>query len=294
MSKIVKYEYLHNNKIILYDDNKKIFIKNKKRYDLDKVYTYLDNHGIDNYLKPLRITDREIYFDYLDSLKLDKDEMAKRLIYNLSIWQNKTTIYRKIDKDKLKEEYDQYKNKIIYLENYYYTLQDMIESKVYMSSCEYLFIRNVSIIYKALNYSKNVLEEWYKLSLNETKERYVMCHGKCRLDHFISSDKDYFISLEKAHIGRVSEDFICFYNHHYDEIEMESSFRFYQHRYKYRKIEMLYLTFNLLMPDKIDIYPSSLDKSVELSAYFEKLDYTFLFVSEYQKDNHHNKEYEFN
>ena len=148
MSKIVKYEYLHNNKIILYDDNKKIFIKNKKRYDLDKVYTYLDNHGIDNYLKPLRITDREIYFDYLDSLKLDKDEMAKRLIYNLSIWQNKTTIYRKIDKDKLKEEYDQYKNKIIYLENYYYTLQDMIESKVYMSSCEYLFIRNVSIIYK--------------------------------------------------------------------------------------------------------------------------------------------------
>ena len=149
MSKIVKYEYLHNNKIIFYDDNKKIFIKNKKRYDLDKVYTYLDNHGIDNYLKPLRITDREIYFDYLDSLKLDKDEMAKRLIYNLSIWQNKTTIYRKIDKDKLKEEYDKYNNKINYLENYYYTLQDMIESKVYMSFCEYLFIRNVSIIYQA-------------------------------------------------------------------------------------------------------------------------------------------------
>ena len=154
---IKKYTYLNNNRIITYNDQNKVFIKKKKKYDIEKIYHYLDNHEVPYYLKPLKITDKELYFNYLESRSLKKDELAKRLVYVLSILQNKTTTYQDLDKDLEQAKYDKYKQTIIYLEKYYYTLQDMLELKVYLAPSEYLFIRNVSIIYQALNYAKHVL-----------------------------------------------------------------------------------------------------------------------------------------
>ena len=102
---INKYTYLKDIKVIDTSDEK-ILIKKKKRYDIDKIYKYLDDHNISNYLKPFKITDKNLYFNYLNKKELDNDEVAKHLVYALSDLQNKTTIYKEIDKDKLKEEYD--------------------------------------------------------------------------------------------------------------------------------------------------------------------------------------------
>ena len=103
---IVKYTYLKNNKLLDFNDGSKVLIKPKKRYDLEEVYNYLDSHNVNNYLKPLKITDKEIYFPYLPNKYLDNDYLAKRLVLNLSLLHNKTTIYKELDKDKHKEEYD--------------------------------------------------------------------------------------------------------------------------------------------------------------------------------------------
>ena len=129
---INRYTYIKDIKIIDYD-KRKVLIKKKKKYDIDKIYKYLDDHNINNYLKPYKITDKELYFDYIDKKDLASDEVAKRLVYNLADIQNKTTIYKEIDKDKLKEEYDTFNNKINYLEEYYFNMQDIIENKAYMS-----------------------------------------------------------------------------------------------------------------------------------------------------------------
>ena len=170
---INKYSYIRDIKVIDYDKDK-VLIKRKKKYDINKIYKYLDDHNINNYLKPFKITDKELYFNYLNKKDLDNDEVAKHLIYALSDLQNKTTIYKEIDKDRLKEEYDDFNNRIKYLEEYYFTMQDIIENKVYPSPSEYLFIRNVSIIYSALNYSKHLVESWYKIMKNKKNERYVL------------------------------------------------------------------------------------------------------------------------
>ena len=283
---INKYTYLKDIKIIDYDSDK-VLIKKKKKYDIDKVYKYLDDHNINNYLKPFKVTDRNLYFNYLDKKDLDNDEVAKHLIYALSDLQNKTTIYKEIDKDKLKEEYDTFNNRINYLEKYYLTLQDMIENKVYPSSSEYLFIRNVSIIYSAINYSKHLVDSWYKIMKEKTTERYVYAHGKCELSHFITADNDYFISLEKAHLERPAYDFINFFKKNYADADMISSFRLYQHRYHYKEEEYLYLLINITIPEKIDIYPSSLDKCVELTKFFDKLKLTSEFILNQEKNKKH-------
>ena len=283
---INKYTYLKDIKIIDYDSDK-VLIKKKKKYDIDKVYKYLDDHNINNYLKPFKVTDRNLYFNYLDKKDLDNDEVAKHLIYALSDLQNKTTIYKEIDKDKLKEEYDTFNNRITYLEKYYLTLQDMIENKVYPSSSEYLFIRNVSIIYSAINYSKHLVDSWYKIMKEKTTERYVYAHGKCELSHFITADNDYFISLEKAHLERPAYDFINFFKKNYADADMISSFRLYQHRYHYKEEEYLYLLINITIPEKIDIYPSSLDKCVELTKFFDKLKLTSEFILNQEKNKKH-------
>ena len=283
---INKYTYLKDIKVIDYDDDK-VLIKRKKRYDIDKIYKYLDDHNIKNYLKPFKITDKNLYFNYLNKKLLDNDEVAKHLIYALSDLQNKTTIYKEIDKDKLKEEYDTFNSRISYLEEYYFTMQDMIENKVYMAPSEYLFIRNVSIIYSALNYSKNLVDNWYKIMKDKNRERYVYAHGKCELSHFITADNDYFISLEKAHLERPPFDFINFFKKNYNETDMISNFRLYQHRYHYKEEEYLYLLINITIPEKIDIYPSNLTKCLELTNFFDRLKLTSEFILKNEKDKKH-------
>ncbi len=283
---ISKYTYLKDIKIID-SDGDKVLIKRKKRYDIDKIYKYLDDHNINNYLKPFKITDKELYFNYLNKKGLDNDEVAKHLMYSLSDLQNKTTIYKEIDKDKLKEEYDIFKGRITYLEEYYFTMQDIIENKVYMSPSEYLFIRNVSIIYKAINYSKNIVDDWYKIMKDKRRERYVYAHGKCELSHFIIADNDYFISLEKAHLERPPFDFINFFKKNFNNTDMISNFRLYQHRYLYKEEEYLYLLINITIPEKIDIYPSSLTKCLELTNFFDRLKLTSEFILKNKKDKKH-------
>ena len=285
---VSKYTYLKDVKVLSYE-NEKILIKRKKKYDIDKIYKYLDDHNVNSYLRPFKVTEDNLYFNYLDKRNLDNDEVAKHLVYALSDLQNKTTIYKEIDKDKLKEEYEEFNRKINYLEEYYFTLQDLVENKVYMAPSEYLFIRDVSIIYSALNYAKGLVESWYKIMMEKQRERYVYAHGKCELDHFIASDNDYFISLEKAHLARPAEDFIHFFKKNSSDTDMISNFRLYQHRYHYKEEEYLYLLINIVIPEKIDIYPSSLDKCVEIGEFFDKLKLTSEFVLKNEKDK---KQYE--
>ena len=68
---------------------------------------------------------------------------------------------------------------------------------------------------------------------------------------------------------------------------MLSNFRLYQHRYHYKEEEYLYLLINITIPDKIDIYPSSLSKCIELNKFFDRLKLTSEFISKNEKDKKH-------
>ena len=59
MQQQVKYTLVGNNKIIEYPD-KILFIKEKTSYNIEDVYKYLDDHLVDNYLRPIEITNSEL------------------------------------------------------------------------------------------------------------------------------------------------------------------------------------------------------------------------------------------
>ena len=145
MSVPIKYTLVDNNKIITYPD-KTIFIKMRSSYNIEEVYKYLDDHAVSNYLKPVEVTDRELIFPYFEKTSLTDDEISKRLVLNLTIWQNKTTTYQKLNLDEVKNFYESTKKEINYLFSYYRDIVLQLETKVYYLPTEYLFLRNSSII----------------------------------------------------------------------------------------------------------------------------------------------------
>ena len=117
-----KITLVGNNKIVNYND-KTLFIKKRTSYNIEDIYKYLDDHLVDNYLKPIEITNKELIFPYIENTTLTNDEISKRLVLNLAIWQNKTTTYQEINLDEVKTFYEEKKKDINYLYAYY---QDLV------------------------------------------------------------------------------------------------------------------------------------------------------------------------
>ncbi len=284
MSVPIKYTLVDNNKIITYPD-KTIFIKMRSSYNIEEVYKYLDDHAVNNYLKPVEVTDRELIFPYFEKTSLTDDEISKRLVLNLTIWQNKTTTYQKLNLDEVKNFYESTKKEINYLFSYYRDIILQLETKVYYLPTEYLFLRNSSIINRQLRVAADLLEEWYETVKNKERERLVYCHGKCELAHFLPIDDGYFISLEQAHLGRVSDDIENLFRKNFSSIDLVTTYNLYQRKYPYTLDEKLFLFVKLAIPPKIDIYPCNLETNKRLLDFYEQLiDFNKFILEEQEKE----------
>lgn len=284
MSVPIKYTLVDNNKIITYPD-KTIFIKMRSSYNIEEVYKYLDDHAVNNYLKPVEVTDKELIFPYFEKTSLTDDEISKRLVLNLTIWQNKTTTYQKLNLDEVKNFYESTKKEINYLFSYYRDIVLQLETKVYYLPTEYLFLRNSSIINRQLKVAADLLEEWYETVKNKERERLVYCHGKCELAHFLPIDDGYFISLEQAHLGRVSDDIENLFRKNFSSIDLVTTYNLYQRKYPYTLDEKLFLFVKLAIPPKIDIYPCNLETNKRLLDFYEQLiDFNKFILEEQEKE----------
>lgn len=284
MSVPIKYTLVDNNKIITYPD-KTIFIKMRSSYNIEEVYKYLDDHAVNNYLKPIEVTDKELIFPYFEKTSLTDDEISKRLVLNLTIWQNKTTTYQKLNLDEVKNFYESTKKEINYLFSYYRDIVLQLETKVYYLPTEYLFLRNSSIINRQLRVAADLLEEWYETVKNKERERLVYCHGKCELAHFLPIDDGYFISLEQAHLGRVSDDIENLFRKNFSSIDLVTTYNLYQRKYPYTLDEKLFLFVKLAIPPKIDIYPCNLETNKRLLDFYEQLiDFNKFILEEQEKE----------
>lgn len=284
MSVPIKYTLVDNNKIITYPD-KTIFIKKRSSYNIEEVYKYLDDHAVSNYLKPVEVTDKELIFPYFEKNSLTDDEISKRLVLNLTIWQNKTTTYQKLNLDEVKNFYESTKKEINYLFSYYSDIILQLETKVYYLPTEYLFLRNSSILNRQLRVAADLLEEWYETVKNKERERLVYCHGKCELAHFLPIDDGYFISLEQAHLGRVSDDIENLFRKNFSSIDLVTTYNLYQRKYPYTLDEKLFLFVKLAIPPKIDIYPCNLETNKRLLDFYEQLiDFNKFILEEQEKE----------
>lgn len=286
--KVSKIRYKNGEKIITTDYGEYV-VKESLNND---VYDYLDSRGFSNYSHLLRNNENYNIYQYEEDHVRTNDK-AIDLVYLLSLLHIKTTTYQEVDLDKVKEFYEKTMDEIEYLNTYYHKLQDYVEEKVYMSPAEYLFIRNASLIYEMLYFSKDYLEKWYDMKTKAKRERVVLVNNNLSLSNFVESDEDKFLNWDKARKDWVSYDFYDFYIHNYLELEMKSLYEIYQSKYKYTLDEEVLLYTLLCKLWKVDLKKSNYSNCVKISNLVVYLRKTKEFISKDYKENQKANEEEF-
>lgn len=283
--------YLKKDNIRVIDTDKgKYVIKKKTNYD-NNLYEYLVNKNFNYILEKEDFNDYEVY-PYVLEVNAPKGEKAIELVYILSYLHNKTTYYREVSIDKVKQIYEEKEAEIEYLNHYYHDMQDVIEQKVYMSPAEYLLIRNISLVYSALGYAKLKLEEWYEYKVKQKKERIVLLHNKPCIKHFLMGNKKSLISWNNYKRDIPIYDFLYFYKHDYIDLEMSTLFDIYKSRFLYTKDEKLLFLSLISIPDKVSFEHSNYINCLNVNKIIKYVEKTREFVlkeNEKKEEEYHNK-----
>lgn len=277
---IIPKKISYKNKLKIITTSTNVYCLKVKENQITDVYEYLRNHNFNNYIQLISdSSDPYEIYPYISEKNIDKESKALELIYTLSLLHTKTTTYKEINLEQIKEKYEKISNEINKLLLYYYDLQDYIETNEYMSPAEYYLIRNMNKLYISLNNAKHDIDKWYKLKEKETQERQVLLHNKISLEHFIKSENNYLINWNKSCKGNVVYDFLNFFKNDYKLLEMENLFELYQTKYPYTEDEKYLFKALLQIPWKITFketnYVNTL-KVKELLDYLEKANHLIL------------------
>lgn len=260
--------------------NKILKTRNKK-----DLFNYLKNREFNNYLEPYEETESyELYRHIEDNIPIE--DKAKDLIYIIALLHNKTTTYEKYGIDDVKELYELQKTKIYKLKEYYYSLHDKIENQIYYYPEEYLLLKNISLIYKLLSKSEELLEEWYKSQIKETKVRKCTLHRNLTLKKIKEEDnKIYLIDWDNYSKDLVIYDFIIFYKNEYKILEMTSLYDLYLSKYPLTKTEQLLLYSNLSLPKQVLLNKSHYENTINIKYLITYATNTLNFISKYDEKN---------
>lgn len=252
----IRYKKKNNVDILSTDDNRYVL----KKGNYHNIYEYLQTRNFKNIPCLINNNDDDYnLYQYIDDYSVPKEQRVEDFIYLLSILHNKTTFYKKIELDKIKEIFENLRSRQDYLSKYYQNLQDMIEIEKYMSPSHYQLIRNLSLIYFHLTESKNQIEKWYELTKNNKKMRYAMTHGNLKKDHFIENQDLYLISWEHARINSPVYDLENFYRNNWQDISLSSLLEIYQSKYLLTKEELHLFLALIHLPQKIEFSNSELE-----------------------------------
>jgi len=143
-------------------------VKLNPKIDYKKLYDYLYSRSF-NYIPKLSLDSRDdmVVLEYKEDLKIDYNQKAMDLINLVSLLHTKTCYYKSVTNDKYKEVYDNIKNNLLYLDDLYNKFfLDFIKEE-YLVPSHYLYLRNYSLIYNALQYAFKELDEWYKIRIEK-------------------------------------------------------------------------------------------------------------------------------
>lgn len=288
--------YKKNNKVIqISTQNGKYCIKHKNKNN-KYIYDYLKSRNF-NYLPKIINEENEEYeiTEYIESYNIPDEQKIIDLINLVSLLHNKTTHYKESTEDDYKEIYEDVKNNIEYLYSYYNDIISIIDTKIYMSPSEYLLARNISKIFKSLNYASNEIEKWYELVKEKNKKRLVVLHNNLELNHFITNEKDYLISWNKSRIGIPIFDIYKLYNKHGLEFDFAELFKKYEKNYPLYEDERKLFFILISLPQKIELSNNEYENTKKISRAIDIIYKTERFILPYYsnkrpKNNSHKQE----
>ena len=285
-------EFFDNNKInikkitikgkvkIIENEPQKLVIK-KRTKDLKGLYKYLNSRSFSYFPPIIYSTLNYDIYQYINNTDLPIEEKAEDIIKLISILHQKTTYYKDIDDNTYKELYENTIEKLNYLNNYYNDIAELIESEEFMSPSNYLFIRNISKIFQALNYCKINIEKWYKIIEEKKRIRIVTIHNNLDLNHYLLDKKPYLISWQKSKKDLPIYDLINFYKKYYKELDFYNLLKLYENNYPLLKEEKILLFILISIPEKVEFNNNIYNMCITIGNFYNYIQTTEKLITDY-------------
>ncbi len=267
------YRYTIKGKATVLETTSGMFLIKEKQKDMGKLFDYLIHRHFDNFPNIIDESRKDVnVYEYVEGINLPNDQKCEDLIDLLSLLHTKTSYFKEVSEDKYKEIYENIKGNIAYLKNFFLVKYEMFFPEVYMSPSHYLFMRNFWKVDAALDFAENELDEWYSLVKEENKIRVSVVHNNLELEHFIKSDKDYFISWDNAKIDTPVLDFVNLYKKEYEKCNFEIVLKKYINEFPLLEYEKKLLFILLTLPPTIK---ESSDEFTNTKQMRKLFDYVF-------------------
>lgn len=264
------YRYTIKGKSTILETTCGDFIIKPKNKDINELYTYLTNRGFMNYPKIIDSSRDEVnVFEYVEDIKLPKEQKCDDLIEIIASLHNKTSYFKEVSEDKFKSIYEDIKSNISYLSNYYNTLYEIGFNEVYASPSNYIFMRNYFKINAALEYANSELDNWYSLVTNETKIRVCLIHNNLELNHLLNNK---LISWDNYMIDTPVIDIVKLYKNEWKNINFSEILERYIYKFHLLDYEKKLLFILISMPPQIKKSNNEFEKCKVIS---EVMDYVF-------------------
>lgn len=264
------YRYTIKGKSTILETTCGDFIIKPKNKDINELYTYLTNRGFMNYPKIIDSSRDEVnVFEYVEDIKLPKEQKCDDLIEIIASLHNKTSYFKEVSEDKFKSIYEDIKSNINYLSNYYNTLYEIGFNEVYESPSNYIFMRNYFKINSALEYANNELDNWYSLVTSETKIRVCLIHNNLELNHLLNNK---LISWDNYMIDTPVIDIVKLYKKEWKNIDFSEILERYMYKFPLLEYEKKLLFILISMPPEIKKSDNEFEKCKVVS---EVMDYVF-------------------
>ncbi len=264
------YRYTIKGKSTILETTCGDFIIKPKNKDINELYTYLTNRGFMNYPKIIDSSRDEVnVFEYVEDIKLPKEQKCDDLIEIIASLHNKTSYFKEVSEDKFKSIYEDIKSNISYLSNYYNTLYEIGFNEVYASPSNYIFMRNYFKINAALEYANSELDNWYSLVTNETKIRVCLIHNNLELNHLLNNK---LISWDNYMIDTPVIDIVKLYKNEWKNINFSEILERYIYKFPLLDYEKKLLFILISLPPQIKKSNNEFEKCKVIS---EVMDYVF-------------------
>ncbi len=251
----------------------KFVIKPKKEKDIKSLFSYLKNCSFENFPNLIDDTRSDIdIFEYVDETPLPKEQKFDSLMRTVAKLHNSTSFQKEVSEDKYKSIYEKIHENLNFYKDIYSKMVDEIESHIFMSPSEYLFIRNSSKLNNQIAFCQNKLDSWYDMVKNKKTTRVSLIHNNLSLDHFIKGKKDCLISWNASSIDSPVLDIYKLYEKEALNVEFSSALKNYLSSCSLDPEDKELLFILLCLPKKFELHKSEFASCASLG---NSLDYVF-------------------
>mgnify|MGYP004468969617 CR=1 FL=1 len=265
---VLKYKplkYTLKGKTINVNSMQGNFVIKPAKRDIISLFSYLNSRSFYNYPKVIAKDDDYITYEYLKELETPKEQQLLDLVLVVAKLHNKTVYFKEVTEDKYKEIYDNIKDNVIYLRDYYSGIYDEAFNEIYISPAKYNFLLNYSLLNNDLAFILDELDEWFNLVKESNKQRVCLIHNNLSLEHFVKGMDSYLISWDKYTFDTPVMDIVNLYHNEYLTCDFSGILKEYLKNFKLSVDEEKLLFILLSLPDKVNFDDSEFNNTINVA-----------------------------